>query len=238
MARKNTRSSSLKAPLGSESTRVGKAGRGRTDSSETPLFIRTQGTAIPDELAAAVPRKLGLRLGPFAHQIDSVFVRFQDINGPRGGVDTECRIRVVLASRPDVVASDRAVSARLAFEGACRGVAHAVKRDLARAGFVRGARKGLAAPSANARSSTPKPPPAEGGPIGRRTGPAAARNSKQRAPRATAALEGSAQPRPSRKSKRKSANRTLAAQKLAQKARNSANSPQSRAAAAAARGTR
>lgn len=277
MAKKNARSGSRNALLGSRSTQGTKASRGSTGVSETPLSIRAQGKAIPPVLTAAMPEKLGAHLGPFAHHIDSVYVRFEDINGPRGGVDTECRIQVVLPSRPDIVVSHRAVNARIAFDGASHRIGRAVKRDLARAGFARGSRKSPAVPSARVASDAQNPPPKDGSLIGRRVGTSAAnlaraaarpeklrrdawvdtaqpgvsasnrragagstasRNTKLRTPRATAALEDSAQPRPSRKSTRKSANHAQGAQKLAQRARSAASSPQTRAAAAAARGRR
>lgn len=277
MATKKIRSDSPKAPLGSRSTAGPRASRGRTGSGETPLSIRARGTTIPASLAAAMPKKLGAHLDPFAYHIDSVFVRFKDINGPRGGIDTECSIQVLLPARPDIVVSDRAVSAQIAFDGACHRVVRAVKRDLERAGFVRGARKGSAAATARVPAEPKKPAPKRSSLTGRRVGQKAAdlaraaarpeklrrdawvdtaqpgvsasdrrvgagstarRNTKLRASGATVALEDSAQPRPSRKSSRKSANHTQGAQKLAQRARSTASSPQTRAAAAGARGKR
>ena len=41
-----------------------------------------------------VQHHLHLALGRFANRIDGVVVRLTDVNGPRGGVDVHCRMRV------------------------------------------------------------------------------------------------------------------------------------------------
>jgi ribosome-associated translation inhibitor RaiA len=43
-------------------------------------------------------------------------VRFEDVNGPRGGVDTVSRVKVVLAGLHSIVAEARGTGAREAFD--------------------------------------------------------------------------------------------------------------------------
>jgi len=278
MALKNTGARSRKEPLGTESRHAGKVGRGRTRAGDTPLDVRTQGVALPEALAVYMRAKLGTRLGTFALQIERVTARFEDLNGPRGGVDTECRLQIAMVARPDLVVRERAVDARRAFDGACRSAARAVKHSLERAGHSAGrgdpGRVGRTVGVEAAREG-PNAAPAEGSLIGRRVGRAEAnlaralarpekdrrdayvdtaqpgvsatqrragggstarRNTKVRTPGAAAALEDSAQARPSRVSTRKSANRARSGQKLALRAQRAANSPKARASAARARG--
>jgi hypothetical protein len=242
------------------------------------LEFRTQGVALPEALVAHMRAKLGARLGTFALQIERVTARFKDLNGPRGGVDTECHLQIVMVARPDLVVRERAVDARRAFDGACRSAARAVKHSLDRAGRSAGrggpGRTGRTLDVEAAREK-PNATPAEGSLIGRRVGStkaklaraaarpekdrrdayvdtaqpgvsasqrragggsSARRNTKGRTPRAAAALEDSAQARPSRVSTRKSANRARSGQKLALRAQRAANSPKAHAATALARG--
>ncbi len=226
-----------------------------------------------------VRRTLGTKLGKFAPRIQRLTVRFTDINGPRGGVDTDCDVKVVLSGQPSVVYQARGREPREAIDRAVPGVVRAVRKALDRVpdpavprapagGARRRARRGAAAP---ARLVHPSP---EGSFIGRRVGRSpqnleralerpektqrtfpvdtaepgrsatdrragggstARRNTKKAAPRAVAALEDSAQDRPSRKSTRKSVNRAKQGSKLRRRKVREVRSPSARAAKAAAR---
>ncbi len=163
-------------------TRAGSAkDLGRTEVAETPLDIHTQGLKVSDKLVDHVHSKLGARLGKYARNIDRVSVRFSDLNGPRGGVDTECRVQVTMPSRPSLVVTERATDARRAFDGAISSLARAVKRDLDRSGHSIG--KGVGRQRAVERAAKkgeseavpePNSPPENGSLIGRRVGRSAA----------------------------------------------------------------
>src|SRR6187431_3301017 len=126
MAKRTPPVNSRKQPLGVEPERTRRATRGRTTAVETPVEIRAPGMQLSAALEPYVHEKLGAKLGAFALQIERVSVRFRDLNGPRGGEDTECRIQVVLSGRPDVVAHARAAEPRHAFDEANRSVGKAV----------------------------------------------------------------------------------------------------------------
>ena len=64
--------------------------------------------------------------------IERVSVRIQDVNGPRGGIDKICRIKVVLSGLPSVVVEQRHASLQAAMDGALRRTGHAVKRSVKR----------------------------------------------------------------------------------------------------------
>src|SRR5262249_1792740 len=57
--------------------------------------------------AERVRTQLGRALGSMAPRIERITVRFEDMNGPRGGVDTICRIKAVVSGEPSVVVEER-----------------------------------------------------------------------------------------------------------------------------------
>jgi ribosome-associated translation inhibitor RaiA len=73
------------------------------------MKIRIQSTAFP--LTAAIldhtERRLRFALTPRRDRIRRVDVRLGDTNGPRGGEDKFCRIRVFLEDAPPVLIEDR-----------------------------------------------------------------------------------------------------------------------------------
>jgi len=90
-----------------------------------------------------IDRRLHFALGRFGTAIDTVSVRVEDINGPRGGVDKHCRIVVKLrASGSNRIAIDdndenlRAAVAR-ASNRAGRTVARAIERKRRKRAYQR-----------------------------------------------------------------------------------------------------
>jgi ribosome-associated translation inhibitor RaiA len=79
-----------------------------------------------------VRRKLGMKLGKFSSSIERVSVRIKDVNGPRGGVDQLCRIKVVLHGMPSVVFENRDTTLNAAVDVALSGVQRAVRRTTQR----------------------------------------------------------------------------------------------------------
>lgn len=59
------------------------------------MLIRGRGIEIDRRLRAHLERRLEFALGRFAPRLDRVEVRLSDVNGPRGGLDTRCAIRLV-----------------------------------------------------------------------------------------------------------------------------------------------
>ena len=79
-----------------------------------------------------IARKLGMRLGKFASSIERVTVRLSDVNGPKGGVDHKCLIKVVLNGLPSVVVERRTATLQGAVNGAIGAAAQAVRRTVQR----------------------------------------------------------------------------------------------------------
>jgi CBS domain-containing protein/ribosome-associated translation inhibitor RaiA len=105
---------------------------GRTEAPLVPANIRVAGVELGDDDRAYVRQRLGLKLGKFATSIERVTVRVEDVNGPRGGVDQRCRIKVVLSGLPSVVVEHRSASLRGAINGALSAAERAVRRAVRR----------------------------------------------------------------------------------------------------------
>lgn len=191
-----------------------------------PLALRTSGVDVTPDLREDVRWRVGRRLGKFGPYIERVTVRFEDVNGPRGGVDTMCRIKVVLSGLASVVVEETASDASKAFNRADGVAERVVRRVIGRArvlGSLVGRRP--SAGRAPVRSSSR----AAGGTTRSST---AARNFKRNTRRATAALEDSATGRPSRKSTRGSSNRAKQGNKLKRRQVRRVTSPKGRRAQA------
>lgn len=96
-----------------------KIGRGRglqgfESTWGTPLSVRS-GVRLPPGAVDRVRARLGVALAPWAHRIDVVSVRFDDVNGPRGGVDIVCRAKVVLRGMRSIIVEAVAPSPMAAF---------------------------------------------------------------------------------------------------------------------------
>ncbi len=115
--------------------RPDKAQLGRTRVAETPLRIHVSGVNLPDNFGTHARELLGRRLGRFATHIERATVRFKDINGPRGGVDTLCRIQLTVSHRPTVLVENRAVDAEAALKRSATAAASAMDRSVGRAGL-------------------------------------------------------------------------------------------------------
>lgn len=244
---------------------------------KTPLNVRTFGGIKLTEIERGYLRvRLGKKLGKFSPHIQRVTVRFEDVNGPKGGVDTECRIKVVLAGLRALVVTETAETVPLAFNRAADRIERTVRKTLEAAG--------ARAPKVPVRAAAVTKPKVSkkvaskaraavlrgtgGGLIGRREGQSlrnleaaldrpekrrrtfpvdtsepgvsatdrkvgrggtATRNTQLYAPKATYALEDSQQPKPSRKSTRKSAHKVKADAPLRTRAIVEARSPETRA---------
>jgi ribosome-associated translation inhibitor RaiA len=97
-----------------------------------PAYIRAVGAPLSAAAKAEFRRKLGRKLGRHAPEIERASVRIDDVNGPRGGVDKRCRIKIVLSGLPSVVVEQQHESLHAAFDGALDRVLRAVRQTLKR----------------------------------------------------------------------------------------------------------
>src|SRR5687767_15849190 len=107
--------------LARSSSKTAKQSRGRVPIGRTPIEIRSKqrlGNGFQAHLRSAV----ATHAAAAGDALERTTVRFEDINGPKGGVDTECRIQLSIAGRPPIVVAKRAASAEEAFAAAVKAV--------------------------------------------------------------------------------------------------------------------
>ena len=102
------------------------------EHAHVPLNIRSQGSVVDDDLRTHVDKRLSRSLAKLGSRVERVTVRFKDVNGPRGGVDQMCRIKVVVKGLPSVVYTARASSLQQAIQRAATGTERAVRRAVRR----------------------------------------------------------------------------------------------------------
>jgi ribosome-associated translation inhibitor RaiA len=124
--------STKRAPLAGRIARPAKLRLDRHAASDIPAYIRAEDAPLDAGDRAYLRRKLGTKLGKFARAIERVSVRVRDVNGPRGGVDKLCGIKVVLAGLPSVVVEERHASLQGAMDGALQRTERAVRRSVKR----------------------------------------------------------------------------------------------------------
>ena len=70
------------------------------------IDIQARNFSLTDALRSHAERRLRFALTCYDDHIQRAVMRLSDINGPRGGSDKRCHLRVVLAGLPDVVVED------------------------------------------------------------------------------------------------------------------------------------
>jgi hypothetical protein len=90
---------------------------------------------LPADFGPHARELLGRRLRRFATHIERATVRFKDVNGPRGGVDTLCRIQLTVSHRPTMLVESRAVDAPAALKRSATAAVNAMDRSVGRAGL-------------------------------------------------------------------------------------------------------
>jgi CBS domain-containing protein/ribosome-associated translation inhibitor RaiA len=135
-----------RAPFPDRIPRAFRREAGRPDAPLIPTYIRPRGIELGPDDRTYIRRKLGMKLGKFASSVERVSVRVEDLNGPRGGVDHVCRIKVVLSGLPSVIYERRGASLEAAVDGALAGVERAVRRSVQRRRMTpgKGGRRGAA----------------------------------------------------------------------------------------------
>ena len=90
--------------------------------------------SLDDDTKGYVRRSLGRKLGKFAEHIASISVRYEDVNGPKGGRDKRCRIKVELNGLASVVVDEQGEHFLDAYDVAVDNIQRAVRRHLDKAG--------------------------------------------------------------------------------------------------------
>ena len=86
---------------------------------------------LPGFVKDVVEDRTTAKLSRFENLIQDIHVTLRDINGPRGGIDMECQVRVRLRRHPDVIVTERANRVEEATSGALNRVTRSIGRRLA-----------------------------------------------------------------------------------------------------------
>ncbi|HEY7170589.1 MAG TPA: HPF/RaiA family ribosome-associated protein [Vicinamibacterales bacterium] len=121
-----------RTPLPASLPRPRKVERNRNNGTSPPAHVRVVGGAIRDEDRDYIARKLGMKLGKFSSSMERITVRLSDTNGPKGGPDQRCHIKVVLSGLRSVVVSATDSTVPRSIDRAIDAAALAVRRRLER----------------------------------------------------------------------------------------------------------
>lgn len=95
------------------------------------IEVRFRGIDPSEALRAHATRAIVQHLARFAPELDTVIVRIDDVNGPRGGLDKHCRV-VARGTALSATASERGIDAYVVVATAVEGIARALERRAAR----------------------------------------------------------------------------------------------------------
>lgn len=96
------------------------------------IDIQARGFDLTEGLREHTARRLQFALGWAGHGVRSVTVRLSDVNGPRGGNDKRCRIKIPLPGGQDVVIEDTEADLYVAIDRAADRTERTVARRLER----------------------------------------------------------------------------------------------------------
>jgi putative sigma-54 modulation protein len=104
------------------------------------IDIQARGFELTQGLREHAERRLQLALGWADKGMRSVSVRLSDVNGPRGGNDKRCQIKIPLVGGADVVIDDAQTDLYVAIDRAAERTGGALARRLGRRREHRGTR--------------------------------------------------------------------------------------------------
>ena len=106
------------------------------------LEFHSSRIAVSESTQNYTQRRLAFALGRFDDVVQGVIVSLQDINGPRGGIDKLCRIRVkLLGQKAPVIAEVLDTDISPAIDMAADRIGRAVARQIDRRSSRRGTAK-------------------------------------------------------------------------------------------------
>lgn len=96
------------------------------------IDIQARQFSLTDALRNHTESRARFALASSNNHIQRVEIRLSDINGPRGGADKRCHVRVLLPDLPDVVVEDIEADMYVAIDRAIDRAGRTVARRLAR----------------------------------------------------------------------------------------------------------
>jgi ribosome-associated translation inhibitor RaiA len=119
-----------RAELPAEIPRPSKRRPRKRSAHRPPLNIRVSGVELSAEERSYIHRKVGMKLGKFSPSVERITVRVGDDNGPRGGVDKVCTVKVVVGGLPSLIVERRSHALRAAIDGSLDATVRAVRKTI------------------------------------------------------------------------------------------------------------
>lgn len=97
------------------------------------IEIQARGFALTQGLRAHVDRRLQFALSRFQDRLGRITVHLSDVNGPRGGVDKLCQLRLCVQGLPQIVVKDTEADLYIAVDRAAERAGRLLRCQLRRA---------------------------------------------------------------------------------------------------------
>jgi putative sigma-54 modulation protein len=96
------------------------------------LDIQARDFSLTDSIQTYVKERINYLFGARYDQIQRITVRLGDVNGPRGGVDKRCRVKITLPRLNEIVIEDVQTDLYVAISRAMERASRTVNRRLNR----------------------------------------------------------------------------------------------------------
>ena len=96
------------------------------------ISIRSRNFSLTEALRNHASKRLHFALSRCSNHIRRVIMQLSDINGPRGGIDKRCQLRLVLDGLPDVIINDIEADMYTAIDRATDRAGRTLARKLGR----------------------------------------------------------------------------------------------------------
>jgi ribosome-associated translation inhibitor RaiA len=94
--------------------------------------IRTHGFALTESLRSYAEKRVRFGMDWARHDVSQVLFSLTDVNGPRGGNDKRCQLRIPLPGMRDIVIVDTAGDPYVTIDRAIDRAARTLERRLSR----------------------------------------------------------------------------------------------------------
>lgn len=106
-------------------------------SPQVPLHLRVRHLELTPETQHQIRHRLRAALSRFGERIRRITVRLEDLNGPKGGVDLACRVKVDLRDQESIFVEEREATLSVVVDRVADRVAEAMARRVDRRRFGR-----------------------------------------------------------------------------------------------------
>lgn len=96
------------------------------------IDIQTHGFTLTDALRTQTERRLRFAFGGLGSRVGRVGVRLTDENGPRGGIDKRCALRISVPGQQPIVIEQQESNLYVAIDCAAERAGRAVSRQMGR----------------------------------------------------------------------------------------------------------